>query len=157
MTHVKTAVPATIAFRLGTLGAIVTDRFAVAIEELDLKPKHVGVLVALDHGVAASQQDLATRLGVAPSLVVALADHLERLGAVRRDRDPDDRRRQILTLTDHGRALLAATEERARRLDGEFTESLTAAQRTALQSALAVLAADAGLPGAGGFIRRGEP
>jgi hypothetical protein len=61
----------------------------------------------------------------------------------------DDRRRQILTLTDHGRELLAATEKRARRLDREFTGSLTAAQRTALQPALAVLAADAGLPGEG--------
>ncbi|WP_146100974.1 hypothetical protein [Nocardia nova] len=57
----------------------------------------------------------------------------------------------------HGRALLAATEERARRLDREFTGSLTAAQRTALQSALAVLAADAGLPGAGGVHSPGEP
>ncbi len=144
---VKTAIPATVVFRLGTLGSMATDRFAAAITDLDLKPKHVGVLVALDHGVAASQQDLAVRLGVAPSLVVALADHLEGLGTVRRERDPDDRRRQVLTLTDHGRELLAEATSRAQRLDREFTHALSAAQRSALRSALAVLAADMGLPG----------
>jgi len=35
-------------------------------------------------------------MGVAPSLVVALADHLKELEAVQRVRDPADRRRQIL-------------------------------------------------------------
>lgn len=146
----KAAVPATVAFRLGTLGAIVTDRFAEAIADLDLKPKHVGVLVALEHGAAASQQDLAIRLGVAPSLVVALADHLELLGAVRRERDPQDRRRQILTVTEQGRELLATATVRARQLDRDLTGSLSAEQRSALDSALGVLAAEAGLPGQDG-------
>ncbi|MFE3102394.1 MarR family winged helix-turn-helix transcriptional regulator [Nocardia tengchongensis] len=141
-----TGLPRTVAFRLGTVGAVVADRFAARIEELDLKPKHAGLMTALSHGEAASQQELAGRLGVAPSLVVALADHLERLGAIERVRDPGDRRRQVLRLTAHGHTLLAACEQAALELDDELTAGMTAAQRTALQRALGVLAAEAGLP-----------
>ncbi|MDH6138817.1 MULTISPECIES: MarR family winged helix-turn-helix transcriptional regulator [Kitasatospora] len=140
-------IPSTVVFRLGTLGTVAADRFAAAIEPLDLKPKHVGLMASLAHGEAsASQQELAGRLGVVPSLVVSLADHLERLGAVQRVRDPGDRRRQILTLTDQGRALLAQCTATARELDERFTAVLSAKQRAALQEALAILAAEAGLP-----------
>ncbi|MFJ9456392.1 MarR family winged helix-turn-helix transcriptional regulator [Kitasatospora sp. NPDC101447] len=139
-------IPGTVVFKLGTLGTVAADRFAAAVEPLGLKPKHVGLMVALAHATSASQQDLAARLGVVPSLVVSLADHLERLGAVERVRDPADRRRQILTLTDEGRELLARCTATAQTLDRQFTAALTPAQLTALQQALAVLAAEAGLP-----------
>ena len=95
---------------------------------------------------SASQQELAARLGVAPSLVVSLADHLETLGAVRRVRDPGDRRRQVLTLTDHGRDLLEQCAAAARALDEELTAALAPEQRVALHDALGVLAAAYGLP-----------
>jgi Transcriptional regulators len=141
-----TGLPATVVFRLGTLGALVSDRFAEKIEAYDLKPKHAGLMTALNLGAAASQQDLAAKLGVAPSLVVSLADQLEALGAVQRVRDPQDRRRQVLTLTEHGRELLDQCEAAARALDDELTATLTADQRAALHQALGVLAAQAGLP-----------
>ncbi|MFF4396589.1 MarR family winged helix-turn-helix transcriptional regulator [Streptomyces sp. NPDC001480] len=138
--------PQTLVFRLGTLGAVIGDRFAERIEPYDLKPKHVGLLTALGQGSFASQQDLAGRLGVAPSLVVSLADHLESLGAVRRVRDPDDRRRQVLTLTEQGRRLLGDCAAEARTLDAEITARLSPAQREILREALGTLAAEAGLP-----------
>ncbi|MBO8192883.1 winged helix-turn-helix transcriptional regulator [Streptomyces oryzae] len=138
--------PRTLVFRLSTLGAVVGDRFAERIEQHDLKPKHVGLLTALAQGTFASQQDLAGRLGVAPSLVVSLADHLESLGAVQRVRDPQDRRRQVLTLTDQGRTLLSACAAEARALDDELTADLDQSQREALHTALGGLAASLGLP-----------
>ncbi|KUN05109.1 MarR family transcriptional regulator [Streptomyces yokosukanensis] len=137
--------PDTLVFRLGTLGAVVGDRFAGRIERLDLKPKHVGLLTALGQGSFASQQDLAGRLGVAPSLVVSLADHLESLGALRRVRDPQDRRRQVLTLTDRGHELLAACTAEATTLDGELTAHLDEPERRALHATLGSLATRAGL------------
>ncbi|MEV6052120.1 MarR family winged helix-turn-helix transcriptional regulator [Streptomyces sp. NPDC052107] len=138
--------PGTLVFRLGTLGATMSDRFAERIERHRLKPKHVGLLTALGQGSFASQQDLAGQLGVAPSLVVSLADHLETLGAVRRVRDPRDRRRQALTLTDRGHELLAACTAEARALDAELTAHLGESERQALHTALGSLAARAGLP-----------
>ncbi|MEU6085639.1 MarR family winged helix-turn-helix transcriptional regulator [Streptomyces sp. NPDC047085] len=136
----------TVVFRLGTLGTVATDRFTREIEQLGLKPKHVGLMAALSLAAAASQQELAARMGVAPSLVVSLADHLESLGAVQRIRDPQDRRRQVLTLTEEGQGLLKRCTSMARTLDEEFTAGLTKTQRKALTEALRVMAKDAGLP-----------
>ncbi|MFC8716419.1 MarR family winged helix-turn-helix transcriptional regulator [Kitasatospora sp. NPDC057198] len=133
------ALRASLVFNLGTLGALAADRFAARVEALGLKPKHAGLLAALDAGPAASQQELASRLGVAPSLVVALADQLQALGAVERLRDPDDRRRQVLTLTAEGRRLLARCAEAAEAADAELTAGLDPARHTALAEGLRAL------------------
>lgn len=146
MSDVNAGLPETLTFRLGYLGTKVADRFAAHVAELELKPKHVGMLIALSGGGAASQQELAVRMEVAPSLVVALADHLEGLDALRRTRDPDDRRRQVLTLTKRGRELLTTCEKIAQRLDGELAGELTGRDRAALHRALGTVATTAGFP-----------
>jgi len=145
--HVK-ALTDTVTFHLGTLGTIVTTRFAERIDGLGLKPKHVGVLALLHAGGPASQQDLARALRVVPSLVVALADHLEDLGAVRRQRDPADRRRQNLVLTPKGRTLLSRCAAVAAAMDAELTADLAPAERDALARALVTVTARHGFPAA---------
>ncbi|WP_344466709.1 MarR family winged helix-turn-helix transcriptional regulator [Kitasatospora kazusensis] len=135
-----------LAFRLGTVGAVVTTRFTELVEGRGLKPKHLGLLATLSAGAASSQLELARVMGVAPSLVVSLADQLEGMGALQRVRDPADRRRQALVLTDAGRALLAECAALAHGLDDELTASLAPAEREALGRALGVLAREAGLP-----------
>lgn len=55
---------------------------------------------------APSATDLAERLQLRNHSVVELLDRAEAAGLVRRDKDPDDRRRQLVTLTDDGQALL---------------------------------------------------
>jgi len=135
----------TAAFRLGVLGAIAADRFADRVVAYDVKPKHAGLLALLAAGAAGSQQEIARAMGIVPSLVVSLADHLEHLGAVGRERDPDDRRRQVLTLTERGRALLADCTAAAQAIDAELTAGLDAATIAAMHAALAALAGRAGL------------
>ncbi|WP_245194472.1 MarR family winged helix-turn-helix transcriptional regulator [Kitasatospora phosalacinea] len=136
----------TLSFRLGVLGALVADRYAADLTAHDLKPKHVGLLSALDVAPGASQLEIAKLMRVAPSLVVTLADHLESTGAVERLRDPADRRRQLLYLTDRGRELLAWCTDRALVLDAELTAGLTPDQAAALGAAFDRLAAAHGLP-----------
>jgi DNA-binding MarR family transcriptional regulator len=121
-----------VVFRLGVLGAKATELFAARIEVYDLKPKHVGLMVVLESGGASSQLEIARAMGVAPSLVVALADHLEGLRAISRVRDPADRRRQVLTLTGRGRELLTNCAEAARAVDAEFAPDLTEAESAVL-------------------------
>ena len=140
------SIPATLAFRLGMLGTLMTDRIATKIEAFHLKPKHVGMLSVLAAGGAASQLDVARTLRVAPSLVVGLADHLEQLGAIQRLRDSGDRRRQVLTLTDAGRDLLQACLSAAQALDTELTATLSPDDRAALARIVGELAAAADLP-----------
>ena len=78
-------------FRLGMAGSQITQAFSQRVERLGLTHKQVGLLAAVDAGHASSQRDIATRLNVAPSLVVSLVDqlagtghhpHPERAGAV---------------------------------------------------------------------------
>ncbi|MEV4611082.1 MarR family transcriptional regulator [Kitasatospora sp. NPDC049258] len=136
----------TLSFRLGVLGPLVSARFAGAVEPLGVKPKHVGLMAVLSAGAPASQQELARVMSVVPSLVVGLADQLEELGAIERVRDPADRRRHRLSLTDAGRELLAACLAAAAALDAELTASLGVRDREVLLRLLGVLAREAGLP-----------
>ncbi|MCX5211957.1 MarR family transcriptional regulator [Kitasatospora sp. NBC_00240] len=139
-------VQASTVFRLGVLGAMATELFAAAVEPHGLKPKQVGLMIVLSEGLAASQLDVARVMGVAPSLVVGFADHLEGLGAIRRTRDPADRRRQLLTLTDHGRELLDTCSASAHTLDARFADGLTEQEHAVLTGLLGRLAAGRGLP-----------
>ncbi|WP_433603504.1 MarR family winged helix-turn-helix transcriptional regulator [Nocardia sp. CA-135953] len=93
-----------------------------------------------------SQMEMAQVLRVAPSLVVALADHLESLGATERLRDPEDRRRQNLSPTSHGGALLRKSLDAAQAIDAETTADLSAAERADLHRILGTLADRHGLP-----------
>jgi DNA-binding MarR family transcriptional regulator len=137
MTTVEEPTPAdTAAFQLSVVGVVVAQRYADRIASLALKPKHVALLSHLASNQAASQLDVARAMGVAPSLVVRLTDHLQQLGAIGRRRDPADRRRQTLQLTDRGRALLVECTTAATSLDADILNGLSAAERKALHSAL---------------------
>ena len=129
----------TMTFRLGTLGARLSTRFSEKISKYGLKPKHVGVLTAIRAGAGGSQLELARVMRVVPSVVVANIDELEKLGALARVRDRNDRRRQTITLTPYGYALLKDCTAAAREVDAEITAGLDEAQKRALQEVLGVI------------------
>jgi DNA-binding MarR family transcriptional regulator len=52
-----------------------------------------------------AQVELSRRIGIETASSTAVIDQLEKLGLIRRKRDPHDRRRIIVTLTPSGRAL----------------------------------------------------
>ncbi|MDV3221492.1 MarR family winged helix-turn-helix transcriptional regulator [Intrasporangium sp.] len=135
-----------VTFRLGTLGILALARLAPRLELHDLKPKHLGMLALLDSVEAGSQLEVARAMNIAPSLVVALADHLEDLGAIQRVRDPEDRRRHVLRLTDRGRDLLQTCTDDAYAIDADLTAELSPADRADLARVLGELARGAGLP-----------
>jgi DNA-binding MarR family transcriptional regulator len=136
----------TLTFQLGVLGSALAGRFAERIGALGLKAKHAGLLAALAASGGLSQQELAALMRVAPSLVVALADHLEALGALTRVRDPGDRRRQHLTLTGTGRELLAACGREAAEIEASLVAGLPEPHRAAFRTTLSTLLTAEGLP-----------
>ncbi|AQP47126.1 MarR family transcriptional regulator [Tessaracoccus aquimaris] len=119
-------------FRLGLLGARITQEFSVRVEEVGITHKQVGLLAVVSAGLARSQRDIASLLHVAPSLVVSLVDQLIEAGAVTRSRSATDRRVQVIELTDRGRGLLAASTRAAADVDAEFRAGLSPAGRSAL-------------------------
>ncbi|WP_285666724.1 MarR family winged helix-turn-helix transcriptional regulator [Actinorhabdospora filicis] len=136
------ALSATAAFQLGTVGAITTDRYTRAIAPL--KPKQAGILLVLSLFEGMSQQDLARKMGVAPSLLVGLLDELQDMGAVRRERDEHDRRRQIVVLTEAGRELYGTCAAAAKAMDEELLKDV--ADPEAFRAGLRQIAAGMGLP-----------
>ncbi|MEV0651251.1 MarR family transcriptional regulator [Phytomonospora sp. NPDC050363] len=139
------ALASTATFQLGTVGAVVTERFTRAVAAHDLKPKHAGVLQALLLFPGISQQELAQSMGVAPSLMVGLLDHLEAADAVRRERDPGDRRRQVIEVTAEGRRLFALCAESAAAIESELLDGL-GERAGEFRLALAEIAGNLGLP-----------
>lgn len=139
------SVAASATFLLGKLAAITTSRFADRLAEFGLRPRHCGVLEWLG-AAPATQLDLARALGVTPSVIVDMLDELEAIDAVRRNRDPADRRRQIVELTPTGRALITKAAHSAHEVDAGLLENLTPEDRSGLLATLRKLAEENGLP-----------
>ena len=123
-------------FQLGVAGSQITQSFSRRIEHIGLSHKQVGLLAVVDAGVATSQREIATRLHVAPSLVVTLVDQLASTGAVRRTRSRNDRRVQTIEITDEGRRLLKAAIDVASRLDADLRTTLSPDDQQALDRLL---------------------
>lgn len=69
---------------------------------------------------------------VAVSTKATLAEMLSRMelkGLVRREHDPDDKRRRFVFLTEEGEALLAASQPVGNCVDNEFLQRLTPEER----------------------------
>lgn len=126
-------------FQLGMVGAQITKSFSERIAPSGLTHKQVGLLAVVDAGLASSQRDIATRLHVAPSLVVTLVDQLVDLGAVSKTRSRSDRRTHRIEVTAEGRRLLASAVTAAEALDASIRSTLSPAGRAALSTLLTEL------------------
>lgn len=115
----------TLGYRLVWLGRAAGDRYAARLQRLGLRPLHVRLLTAVAGTDRASQNEHAADLGVTSGFVVRLADDLERLGAVTRHRDTQDRRRQYLVLSPAGETLLREATLVLTDLDDELARGLS--------------------------------
>ena len=90
--------------------------------------------------------EMAKHLGRAQSVVSEIVDHLERDGLLERMRDPADKRRTLVWLSDHGLALLDREREvLSSALLTRALERMKPADRRALLRGMhALLAADRG-------------
>lgn len=116
-----------------------------ALTASGVTPRHAIVLMHLDGG-RLGQRDLGTRLGVDPSVLVALLNALEDRDLVRRRRDPADRRRHIVEITEAGTAAVTKLDIAIRRVEDELFADLTRQDRDTLRSLLARVRTDHGTP-----------
>jgi DNA-binding MarR family transcriptional regulator len=147
-----------VAFLLAQLGAHAAAAFAERIRPLELTPPQAGVLRRLAEFPGQSQRGLADALGMHAPRLVALIDDLEERNLVTRDRDPDDRRNYVITLTDAGRRALAELAAVAREHELAITAALDDTERAQLLAVLRRLAQEQNLrPGVHpGFRRMGR-
>jgi DNA-binding MarR family transcriptional regulator len=114
-------------------GTHVAGAFETAAAELGLSTRDVLVLSFVCSTKGLSQQELSSRLGLDPTIVVGLVDRLEASGLMERTRSPVDRRRNLLQLTAEGTAVRDQAIEMASALHDSFLEPLTEAERDELR------------------------
>ncbi|HEX2702839.1 MAG TPA: MarR family transcriptional regulator [Solirubrobacteraceae bacterium] len=98
------------------------------------------VLAILGEGSRETQATIADALTLDPSRLVALLDSLEERDMVARQRDPQDRRRHVVSITNSGRKELARVRAIVSQFEDEFFAPLDAVNREALHTMLVALA-----------------
>lgn len=98
------------------------------------------LLASLADEGATSQAELSRRTGIDPSDVVAVISELEARKFVTRRRDPDDARRNVITLTRAGRTELARLDAVVADIQDQFLAPLSPAERAQLIRILIKLA-----------------
>jgi MarR family transcriptional regulator, lower aerobic nicotinate degradation pathway regulator len=102
-----------------------------------VRKHHYGILASVADVGPAAQGPLADRICIDRSDMVSLLDELEDLGYVVRRPDPADRRRNIIEITDPGRAALQQLDQLVYAADDELLAPLTPAERETLARLLA--------------------
>lgn len=127
-------------FLLKRLGWAVKERTYEAFGPSELNPQHHAVLSLLEEGTRETQATIADALGYDRSHLVGLLDELEAKGYLERRRDPDDRRRHLVSLTPAGRDALGQLRVIAKRIEKEFLAPLSADEQRMLHTLLLRLA-----------------
>jgi DNA-binding MarR family transcriptional regulator len=105
-------------------------------ERLGLKLRQVMLLSYLRAGAPALQQQLCESLWLDPNNCVLLLNEMEELGLVERRRDPSDRRRHVVDITDEGRVALERAERAQESIGDELLSALSDDERATLRSLL---------------------
>ena len=99
--------------------------------------KQVTMLAELRDQGELPQNPICDMMRTTQNTVVTWLNELEEAGYVSRIRDPDDRRKHNVAITDKGAAALERAETELRRLEDEVLAGLSVAERAQLRRLLA--------------------
>jgi len=106
-------------------------------ETLGMNLKQLYMLAELRDQGELPQTSLCDMMRTTQNTVVTWLNELEDAGFVTRHRDPEDRRKHNVALTDKGSQALERAEAELRRLEDEALAGLTADERTQLRRLVA--------------------
>ena len=136
-------------FLLAQLGRAVTRRYRAAMAPIGVNPRETATLVQLRDAGAVSQQSLGCTLDIDASNLVVLLNDLELEGLIARRRDPQDRRRHLVEITEAGVALVDEVLRTAATIENEFFAVLDADERSTLLELLTRVAQSTDVPAPG--------
>jgi DNA-binding MarR family transcriptional regulator len=112
---------------------------AAAMRPLGITGRQCAVLIAIDDHEPQSQQDVARRLDVDRTTMVALIDELENKALVSRIPALDDRRKNVVVLTARGRETLTAALTASAEAEKHFLAALSKADAEMFRRLLATV------------------
>jgi MarR family transcriptional regulator for hemolysin len=126
--------------KLSTTARYVSRAFDDALTEAGGSLPIWLVLLNLKIRAVANQRELAEAVGISEATLTTQLHSMEEKGLVTRRRDQDNRRIQVVELTDAGDALFLRLRSAAGRFDARLREGLTEDEAAALASLLDRLA-----------------
>jgi DNA-binding MarR family transcriptional regulator len=96
-----------VGFLLTKARNLITAEMDTALEELDITGPQMGILLAMQRGLASTPFELSKMLSVDTGLMTRMLDKLEAKGLLQRSRSVDDRRVVNLALTKKGEEIAA--------------------------------------------------
>src|SRR5437762_2739532 len=121
------------------LGRITMHRFTEALEPYGIRPRHVAALIELRDSGELTQQTLCGQLHLDPTNLVAILNELEERGYATRRRDPEDRRRHLVEVSNKGLAVIDKVSKVMDGVEGELLDGLEPAEREQLEGLLTAI------------------
>lgn len=118
------------------LGRITMHRFAEALEPFGIRPRHVAALIELRDRGELTQQALCGQLHLDPTNLVAILNELEQRGYATRRRDPQDRRRHLVEVSNKGIAVIEKVSEVMDGVEDDLLDGFDPGEREQLERLL---------------------
>jgi DNA-binding MarR family transcriptional regulator len=115
---------------------------AAALEPFGISGREAAVLRAIDGPQPLAQGEIARRMGIDRTTMVALIDDLQERGLVQRRQDPDDRRKNVVELTDAGHGIVRHATRAAEQAERAFLSPLSASEAQQFKKTLRALLYD---------------
>ncbi|MFF4232414.1 MarR family winged helix-turn-helix transcriptional regulator [Streptomyces sp. NPDC001820] len=123
-------------FLLAWHGGIASSRVEHAFSLCGLTPRQGATLILLGRSGNMSQRGVAGALEVDPSILCGILNDLESAEFVERRRDPADRRRHIVTITEAGSRILEKAQDAIAEVEQELFADFTPEELTTLRNLL---------------------
>jgi DNA-binding MarR family transcriptional regulator len=118
------------------LGRITMHRFSEALEPFGIRPRHVAALIELRDLGELTQQSLCGQLHLDPTNLVAILNELEERGYATRRRDPEDRRRHLVEVSERGIAVIEEVSAVMDSVEQDLLDGLDPGERSHLEGLL---------------------
>jgi DNA-binding MarR family transcriptional regulator len=107
---------------------VLASRIVAAFEPFGLRTGTFSTMALIAANPGCSQSEIARHIGTDKSIVVAIVDDLERKGLAERRRSTADRRRNALTLTEQGHAVMMEMDRIGREIEKPIRGALAPAE-----------------------------
>ena len=107
--------------------------------EVGLSPSEIHCIESVLPGERLNGNTLSDRMGLSPSRGSRIIDHLIGKGLLRRMEDPDDRRTNVITVTEKGAGVRRRVENAKRSCEKKITAEMESGQIEKIKQGLKIL------------------